>query len=300
MRTLGLVCFTALIAVACTSSDDSPSPTLPLTSAAANAPAVTTTEPTSSSQAQTSDTETTPADDTIVRPVVNSTICVAYSADEQTLKLDEQPLTLFARPSAEPVPVLVVATQTDGPAGPFALIQRFFDRDDTPAGNDPTVISDADVFVSMFDNGNAEATWTLADGSQGYLRARGLDREAIIEIVSALSPRPIADPVPGFDFRSSDELDVVVDQLNTDPLTGSSAGSQCRAAASDAIYMVSAITGDDLVLYAGVIDRPPPVDVGYLGGTVLIIGGLQSSDAPSVADVVNADADTWQQLLDNP
>ncbi len=108
----------------------------------------------------------------------------------QFIVVDGEPLTLFARSSAEAVPIQIIASQANGPAGPFAVVQRFFDGNRTPSGVDPLVIGETKVLVSVFDNGNVEASWSLDDGSQGYLRSRGLSREAVVEIVAGLSPSP--------------------------------------------------------------------------------------------------------------
>ena len=239
----------------------------------------------------------------LVRPIVDPEVCESFAAIEgefggQTVDPGVPPRPYFARPSEQPVPILILATPTDGPAGGFAFIQRFFDRDDLPIGYVSVIIGDTEFLVRVFENGNGEVGWMLEDGSQGYLRSRGLSDDELVEIVSALSPRSSDAAVPGFDYRqpADSELEVIVDKLNTDPVTGTHASSGCRVAATGDVYSISLVSGAELYQYATVIDRPPQLAVGYGGDTVIIVAGPDTPGAPTLDDIVNADADTWQKL----
>ena len=62
-------------------------------------------------------------------------------------------------------------------------------------------------------------------------------------------------------------------------------------------YRISAISGDPIFGYGGVIDRSVPLAVGMIDGTVVVIDGRDDPAAPTVSDVVNADQSTWDELL---
>lgn len=218
-------------------------------------------------------------------------------------RCDGLPLTLFARPSEFPVPIQIIAEHVDGQAKPFALVQRYADRDRQLLSPDNTVsINGIDTFVGTYANGNGEAEWTLDDGSIGYLRSRGLDRDQLVAIVGLLSPRSAEAPVPGFDYGGdgSDGLELVAEAMNTDLRRGAFAGSQCMVPSTGNVYRIGAITGDPVLTYANVIDRPPPVDVGVIGNAVIVISGMDDPSAPTVGDVIDvidADEATWRHLL---
>ena len=213
------------------------------------------------------------------------------------------PLTLFARPSELPVPIQVIADPVDGQAKPFALVQRYFDRERKLVSPDNTEsINGIDVFLRTLDTGNGEAEWTLADGSMGYLRSRGLDREQLVAVLEQLAPRPADAPIPGFDYadKGPDGLSLVAEQLNTEPRDATFAGSQCRVESTGYVYRIGATTGNVAFTYTTVIDRPPPVDVGVVGDAVIVINGIVDPAAPRASDVVDADEETWRQLLIAP
>lgn len=299
MNVLVLTCAAGLLAVGCTGAGESSLASASNTSLASNAAPISSTLVSTPSPATPVATERAAPTEELKRPITAPEVCTSYAAEEQSWDDDAGPLTLFALPSDRPVAIQVVASPTDGPAGPFAVVQRFFDRDDPPRQVEPLVIDDTEFFLSEFDNGNAEATWSLPDGSQGHVRARGLSPDTLIEILASAVPRPIDDPVPGFDFAAVQTMELVVDQLNTDRLTGSASRSQCRVADTGDLYSIWVVRGDGLSLYASVIDRPPPVDVGYENDAVVIVAGPDVTGGPVVADVENADLDAWERLLDN-
>ncbi len=287
-------------------------PDSPPTSSATSTPAAPTatfegtrTNPaTTATAAPTATTE--PLQASITRPIVDPAICEPISASggaPSGLPRDPNaslPLTLFARPSSFAVPIQIIGDPVDGQAKPFALLQRYVDRDRQLTSPDHVEsINGIDVFVREYPNGNGEAEWTLPDGSIGYLRARGLDREQLVSILTQLTPRPADAPIPGFDYGPDgpDGLELVAEALNTDPRESEGAGSQCRVASTGYVYRINTLSGSEVLTYAIVIDRPPPVDVGVVGDQVIVIGGPEDPAAPTASDVIDANEEAWRELL---
>ncbi len=124
-----------------------------------------------------------------------------------------------------------------------------------------------------------------------------------------MTPRAPEHPIPGFDVGpgTPNDAELVAEQLNTAPWGGgTSAGSQCRVAATELVYRISAYRDDSdastgerhsVWEFGAVIDRPAPLDVGVIGDTVVILAGPADATAPTIADVLDADEETWRQLL---
>jgi hypothetical protein len=209
-------------------------------------------------------------------------------------------LQLFAHRVDTPFPVQVIGNPSLGPVGPFAVIQRLPHRNDRSIG-DVLSIADWKVTIQVLDNGNGEASWTLADGSDGYVRSRGLDRGALVRIIDSLRVRDANAPVPGFDYiddRTS-LMHLLVDQMNT-AVSGRASFAECTVLGSGYVYQLFAIEGDDLAKFAAIIDQSPPLEVGYRDGTLISIGGIADPSAPTVRAIVNADPDVWRRLLTVP
>ena len=51
--------------------------------------------------------------------------------------------------------------------------------------------------------GQGSISWMLADGSEAYLRARGLSSDELVTVARALTPRPATVAVPGFDVTAA-------------------------------------------------------------------------------------------------
>lgn len=276
-----------------------PAPPVPTT-----APSTVSTVPGTSTLATPATTEPEPEVAGITQPIIDPALCTPLSASDPGragLPRDpgsSLPLTMFARPSELPIPIQVIADPDEGQAKPFAVVLRYFDSDRPATGSETVTINGADVGLSLFPNGNGEVVWNMIDGSQGYLRSRGLDRDQLIAIVSALRPRPADAAVPGFDYGDGgpSPLELVVDQMNTDGIDGRSSGSWCRMTPNLG-YQVTSHQGDDLYTYAVVIDRVPPLDVAVVGDTVIQLCCWPDPAAPTAADVVQADDLLWRQLL---
>ena len=240
--------------------------------------------------------EGSPAVANITRPVTDPATCDPVSARETFTN----GLTLFARPSANPIPIQVIADPVDGPVGPFAIVQRFFGDDRRPTGDEAVDIDGTTFWIRLVDNGNGVAEWDVGDGSFGYVRSRGLDRNALVELLGALEPRAATAAIPGFDYApGTGRRELLHEQMNT-VIAGDVGSSECVVALTGYRYRLSAINGDPVLQYGGVIDRPVPFEVGMSGSTLIVIGGVAEPTAPTVDDVVDAEPDAWLELRSRP
>jgi hypothetical protein len=211
-------------------------------------------------------------------------------------------VSLFARPSRLPIAMQVIADPQLGPTGPFALVQRYFETDRAPAGPEEVIIGGHTYRIGVYANGNGQVEWDVGDGSQGYLRSRGLDRDTLLAIVAALSPRPTDAVVPGFDYApetAGAAPQLLHEQLNTD-VRGEVHRSACQSATTGLQYRVAAIGGDPIFRYGGVIDRPAPLEVGVVDGTVIVIDGVADANQPRTTDVADASPEVWAELTAQP
>ena len=236
-----------------------------------------------------------PAASTLTRPVADPAICTSrYARDGVT-----NGVSLFARRSTSPVPMQVIAGPTTGPTGPFALVQRYFSDETLRLGSETVEVAGITYQLGVFDNGNGSLEWEVGDGSIGYVRSRGPRTRRPARIAAALTPRTPDASVPGFDVDAAalpEPLELLHEQLNTD-VSGEVHRSGCVVPGTQLEYRISAISGDPIFGYGGVIDRSVPLAVGMIDGTVVVIDGLDDPVAPTVSDVVNADQATWDELL---
>jgi hypothetical protein len=256
--------------------------------------AVTTSPETARPPSTTSDAPATAAA-SITRPVTDPSVCVPDSARDRFT----EGLTLFARRSSNPVPVQIVADPDDRLVGPFAVVQRYFGDGRTPDFGEQVAIGDTTFWITLTENGNGAVEWDVGDGSLGSVRSRGLDRDGLLDVLGSLSPRDPTDDVPGFDVATIEGLALLHEQLNTD-IDGEVGSSQCDVASTGYRYRISAINGDPVFQYGGVIDRPVPLEVGMRGETLIVIDGVADPAAPTVDDVVEADPDAWLELRSRP
>jgi hypothetical protein len=169
-------------------------------------------------------------------------------------------------------------------------------------GLDPVEIDGTTVGIAVSSNGNGEAAWELPDGSHAYLRARRLERATLEAIIGRLIPRSPDAAIPGFDYRpdpAAPSLQLVAERLNTG-ISGAAARIECTVPATGYSYAISALDGDAVFEYGGVIDRPVPLHVGRAGTAVIIVSGPPDPTAPTPADVGTAGADEWHDALDAP
>jgi hypothetical protein len=231
----------------------------------------------------------------ITRPVTEPSVCVPDSARDSFT----EGLTLFARPSSNPVPIQIVADPDDRLVGSFAVVQRYFGDDRTPNGDERVDIGGTTFRISLYENGNGAAEWDVGDGSLGYVRTRGFDRDVLLDVLGALSPRSATDAIPGFEFVAVDGFELLHEQMNTE-IQGEVGSFQCDVASTGYRYRISAINGDPVFQYGGVIDRAVPLEVGMRGSTLIVIDGVADPTAPAVDDVVDAEADVWLELRSRP
>jgi hypothetical protein len=231
----------------------------------------------------------------LTRPVADPAICPSrYARDSMT-----KGVSLFARRSTSPVPIQVIADPATGPTGPFAMVQRYFTDEWLRPGAETVEVDGVTYQLGVFDNGNGSLEWEVGDGTIGYVRSRGLSRDDLLMIAVGLSPRPPDDAIPGFDVDAAalpEPLDLLDEQLNTE-VSGEVHRSACVLPGTTVEYRISAISGDPIFEYGGVIDRPAPLSVGMIDGTVVVIDGPDDPAAPTIADVISTDRATWDELL---
>lgn len=231
------------------------------------------------------------------RPIVGAEQCVPVYAREGEI----DGLNMFAHVSADPATVQVIGDADLGAAGPFAMVLRYAANTGLPpASAESFEVNGRSYQVHLYDNGNGVMQWTLDDGTIGYVRSRGLDRDALIAIASGLTARPPDVAVPGFDFAAPEnrtDLDLLAESLDSD-VRGRVARSECRTRAGEvtSYVQVRTLIGDPVFKFAGVIDRPPPGSVARVDDAIVMIDA--SADSVATADdIVNADQQMWAELL---
>ncbi len=231
------------------------------------------------------------------RPIVDPEQCGPVYARE--VEIDG--LTLFAHVSPDAATVQVIGDTDLGATGPFAMVLRYpANAMLPPASTESVEVNGRQYQVRLYDNGNGVMQWTLDDGTIGYVRSRGLDRDALTAIASGLTVRPSDAAVPGFDFAAPDnrtDLDLLAESLDSD-VHGRVARSECRQQTGDTTshVRVNTLIGDSVLQFAGVIDRPPPDTVARVDDAIVVIDA-SVEPAPSADDIVNADQTTWAELL---
>ena len=242
----------------------------------------------------------------ITRPYVDPSVCA--HGTKTVSEASDAPFTVFpfAHGREAPVPIQIIGNATGGAAQPFAVLIRYFSDASYHGGGRTVVdINGLSVGISTFDNGNGNAQWELRDGSNAYLRTRGLDGASIESIVRGLTPRDRSAAIPGFDYEpdpndstGASGLTLIDESLNTEfggRSSGSAAHFTCTTANGN-IYRIDALQGDPVVVYLSVIDRATPLQVAKNGRGVLLISGRPAETAPTIADVTNAAQSTWDEL----
>lgn len=222
---------------------------------------------------------------------------------------DVNPWYAFARGREVGVPIQVIADGSAGAAGPFAVVLRYFEPTRPASVGTPTDINGNQVHISVVDPldasisvGNGQAEWDLPDGSQGYLRSRGLDRADIESIVASLTPRASDQPVPGFDYdvaRTQPERLTLLAEGTNDDVFGSLYALQCVAHtdAGAVITRVVVVADEGVAPYAAAIDRHRPAwiirddEAVYIGGIERPVGADLPADA-----LTTITSQQWQVL----
>jgi hypothetical protein len=238
-----------------------------------------------------------PGESMILRPYVDPSICTPVRAMEQPrAPFDSQP---FGMTYEVPPPVQAFADPALGAAGPFAVVLRIQHPTRELVREPTTTMDGLPARVTVYANGNGEAAWALMDGSVGYLRARDLDDGAIVDVLSRLQPRPWDAPIPGFDGgpSTSDTSLALVAEHPAGGLLAEGASLVCEVAGHE--FWITSLRGEPIAQYLSVIDNHRPLAVEPNGDGVLRIMGPPSiPGAPTIADIREADPDTWTRLLD--
>ncbi len=268
------------------------------------APATTTSTPVvpaaTTASGSTASTTTTPVasepEEGIIRPVTDASVCAPYAAREIAV---EGP-TVFGQASAFPTSMQVIADPSAGPTGGYAVVLRRLDREAALPSTETTTINDTTYRVQVYDNGDGVAEWNVGDGTRGYVRSRGLNRDTLVSILDALTPRSLDASIPGFDIDDSALAPsglASAEETMIEDMRGTIRWSVCKPPGSDVPYWVSSVSGDPVFEYWSVLDRPPPLAVAERDGAVIVITGQPSDAAPTIDDVHNADIGTWSALL---
>ena len=277
---------------------------LPASSTPSSAPPTSTAADVSTPSVGTTDgtgppTESSVANDTeaieIVRPVAAAEQCTTIAARDGYNK----PLSFIGRASNSPVPLALFSDPDDSSGPAFVIVHRFFD-DRAVSGDDFIDIDNTTYGVTQATDGDLEITWQLDDGL-GHARARGLNRDQLIEFVAALEPRPADATVAGFEYQPADTSAHLrlIQETNDSDVEGTVARSVCLADTGTR-YRVTALNGDPVFVYSAMLDRPAPLDTAMVGDAAIVINGPAGPDAPLASDVVNADVSEWQTLLAQP
>ena len=204
----------------------------------------------------------------------------------------------FAVGPKQTVPLQVFASAEDGVAKPFAVVSRLATTSHDRSNDHPVSINGAKVSISVSPNGNAEAAWTLPDGTWAYLRSRDLDDAAIVALITRLTPREWSAPIPGFDLAPSatpDDLVRLHEGLNS-TVSGTTTHFECTTKPAGDVYRIDVMSGDPLYVYVGILDRPHPYTVGVNGSGAITVTTVDATPQIKLTDIVNADQATWEAL----
>ena len=229
----------------------------------------------------------------LTRPIITMAGCTLSSAHEGSGKIS----TLFAWPSSKRT-VQVVADPVRGVDRPYAVVERFFangEGRDMPGP--PVDVNGQPATVYVGEYGQGAAKWTLADGSAGYIRARGFDRSGLVAIARALRPRTASLPIPGFDLARPAPFGLEVVDGTAGPLRGTGVGSTCTLA-NGVQVTVSVLRGDKMSRYASLMDHLPLPVVAEHGDAVVAIFSPDPAAAQRASrSVRNATTRQWAALL---
>ncbi len=240
------------------------------------------------------------------RPFVDPTICPPIAARDNTY--EDFDLRPFALSQHSPRTLQVIANPSLGAAGRFTLLERFepgqLDVIDRAAPSIEVVDLDGiRAILDSNDRGFGSGFLVFPDRSEGYIRARGLNRAELEAVIRSVAPRPADSAVPGFDYDPTigpPGLDLVEEQ-NGSISSGRVATFECQLADEIPwIYRIQVIDGTAMFGYVTILDRPAPLEVDYQHDSLVVINGQPDPRAPTVSDVTNAPDEVWTTLLDSP
>jgi hypothetical protein len=163
--------------------------------------------------------------------------------------------SLFGRRLHEGVSVQAVATSA-GVEGPYVVVVR--DRSDPPpvTFGDRVDVDGHDARLFTGPDGRGEISWILDDGSQAYLRSRGVGAGDLIGIADALIARPLDHPIVGFDLDESAPPGFVLAAETVTPFATASVSTTCHPI-NDADLRVGVVEAPLAALYAHGVDNHP-------------------------------------------
>ena len=226
----------------------------------------------------------------LTRPIITTAGCIPISAYER-----HETVTLFAWPSTKRT-VQVLADPTRGAAGPYAIVERFFVSTRSRGVGSFVDINGrrAEVYVGIYGQGAVE--WTLADGSEGYIRTRGFDRAGLVSLARALRPRRVQSPVAGFDLASPAPSRLAILGETAGTVEGDSVSSMCRLPDGSTITVL-ALRGNPVFQYGTALDALPLPVIDQRDDTVVVVFGPKSAATTALTSVHNATPQQWGLLL---
>jgi len=225
------------------------------------------------------------------RPIITMAGCVLSSAAEGS-----STSTLFAWPSSKRS-VQILADPTRGVALTYAVVERFFENTREQSLEHGVDVNGRRAWVYVGKYGQGAVQWTLADGSQGYIRARGFDRTGLVAIARALRPRAASARIPGFDFARAAPFGLALVGETAGPIRGTGQSSTCNLA-NGAQVTVSLIRGDTVSRFATPMDALPLPVLAQRGDAVVAIFSPDAAAARRASrSVRSATKRQWAELL---
>jgi len=191
----------------------------------------------------------------------------------------------------------VIGSPDEDITKPYALALRYFDPRGRPNLGDNVEIGGRQTNIFIGEYGQGQASWILPDGSEAYIRSRGLTREELIAYAAALQPRDTDSQIPGFD--------IIGDLPNNATLIGESigsvegAGSTSYCLLEEGFYLrIGLLQGDVVYRFGAAIDFIPLPLVQQIGSDqVLITIGTGLVPETVLDDVTDATPEQWDALL---
>lgn len=206
-------------------------------------------------------------------------------------------VTLFAWPSSKRT-VQVLADPQRGAARPYAVVMRFFANTRGHGLPGPAVdVNGRQARVYVGEYGQGAVSWTLADGSEGYIRAREFDRAGLTAIARSLRPRTATSPIPGFDLARPAPFGLALVGETAGPVRSSGVSSTCTLT-SGVQVTVGVLRGDAVSRFAPALDTSPlPVLAERDGAVVAIFSPDAAAARRASRSVHNATVQQWAALL---
>lgn len=227
----------------------------------------------------------------LTRPIITMAGCVLAAAYEGS-----STLTLFARPSAKRT-VQILADPHRGVARPYAVVERFFANTRDLVSKSSVDVNGRPAWVYVGEHGQGSVEWTLADGSEAYVRARGFDRSALVAIARSLRPRSATSRIPGFDVARPAPFGLALVGGTAGPVRSIGASSTCTLT-SGVQVTVGVLRGDAVSRFAPPMDAfPLPVLAERDDAVVMTFSPDAAAALRASRSVHNATIAQWAALL---